>query len=269
MGDDARASGAPAFRFEGEAARRVESMYLTRDVTAHRQSVLERLEVTAGDRVLDVGCGPGLLAALAADRTGPEGFVCGVDVSSSMLMLARQRCEARAWTAFHFGGAAALPHRSGTFTRLACTQVLEYVARPDQALAEFRRVLRPGGRVVLMDTDWESCVWASGDDTRMRRIVDAWDTHCPHPHLPRTLATRLAAAGFRVDGVEAFPMVTTSPMAGSYCAGMVAELARFAVRSGRVSEDDAAAWRRDLERRDQAGETFFSLNRFVYVATRQ
>lgn len=260
-------ASAPAFRFEGDAARRVEAMYLTADITAHREAVAARLRVAPGDRVLDVGCGPGLLAAAVASRAGPDGFVCGVDLSGTMLMLARQRCAAHAWTAFHFGAAQSLPHRTEGFTRLACTQVLEYVPDPDQALTEFRRVLRPGGRMVLMDTDWESCVWASGDDARMRRMIDVWDAHCPHPRLPRTLAVRLGRAGFRVESVEVMPLVTAGPMAGTYCGGMVGELARFAVRSGRFSETDAAAWRQDLEARDRAGETFFSLNRYVFVAT--
>lgn len=260
--------GATAFRFEGEAARRLEAMYLTRDVTAHRQAVLDRLQAGAGDHVLDIGCGPGLLAALVAERVGSDGFVCGIDVSSSMLALARQRCEQQPWTAFHFAGAERLPHRDGAFTHVVCTQVLEYVRDPDRALADFHRVLRHGGRMVLMDTDWESCVWASGDDDRMRRMIDVWNAHCPHPHLPRTLATRLGRAGFRLDAVEVFPLVTLSPMADSYCAGIIGELARFAGRSGRLPEPETAAWRQDLETRDRSGETFFSLNRHVFVATR-
>lgn len=257
---------APAFRFEGDAARRVEAMYLTADITAHREAVSARLRVAPGDRVLDVGCGPGLLATAMATRTGPDGLVCGVDLSGTMLALARQRCAAQPWTAFHFASAERLPHGSGAFTRLACTQVLEYVPDPDRALSEFRRVLRPGGLVVLMDTDWESCVWASSDDARMRRMIDAWDAHCPHPHLPRTLPARLGRAGFRVQSVEVMPLVTAGPMVGTYCGGMVGELSRFAVRSGQFSEADAAAWRQDLEARDRAGGTFFSLNRYVFVA---
>ena len=58
-----------------------------------------------------------------------------------------------------------------------------------------------------MDTDWESSVWASGDDVRMRRVLKAWDDHVPHPHLPRELAPRFRAAGLKLVSVQALPLL--------------------------------------------------------------
>ena len=55
------------------------------------------------------------------------------------------------------------------------------------ALAEAWRVLRPGGRLLVLDTDWDSIVWRSGDHDRMRRVLAAWDRHLADPYLPRRL----------------------------------------------------------------------------------
>jgi arsenite methyltransferase len=59
-------------------------------------------------------------------------------------------------------------------------------------------VLRPGGRVLVLDTDWDSIVWRSGDDERMERVLAAWEEHLVDPHLPRSLKGSLERAGFEV-----------------------------------------------------------------------
>jgi hypothetical protein len=56
-------------------------------------------------------------------------------------------------------------------------------------------VLRPGGRVLVLDTDWDSIVWRSSDEERMARVLAAWEQHLVDPHLPRTLRGSLERAG--------------------------------------------------------------------------
>src|SRR4029453_7016174 len=70
--------------FDAEAARQVEAVYLTADVVQQRREVLRLLGLTAGEAVLDIGSGPGLLATDMAQAVGPAGRVCGIDISDSM-----------------------------------------------------------------------------------------------------------------------------------------------------------------------------------------
>ena len=67
--------------------------------------------------------------------------------------------------------------------------------------------LQRGGRALILDTDWESCVWHSSDPSRMHRVIEAWDTHCPHPHLPRVLGRLLRGAGLEVTGQSVIPLL--------------------------------------------------------------
>lgn len=251
-----------------EAARALEAVYLTADLVAQRRTVLALLDARPGDRIVDVGCGPGLLAVDLAAAVGRGGEVLAVDVSESMVAMASRRCAELAHVRTGQAYANALPAPDGAFDAVVCTQVLEYVPDAAGALREFARVLRPGGRLLLMDTDWESCVWHSGDPARMRRMIDAWDSHCAHPHLPGRLVPMLSDAGFTDVQVSVHALVTHTRFAGTFCAGMVDSLARHAVRTAQVEAETVAQWREDLFRIDADGRTFFSLNRHLFMGTR-
>jgi arsenite methyltransferase len=148
-------------QFDAEASRRVEATYMTPDVVEQRQAVLGALGLGPGERVIDIGTGPGLLAAEIAAAVGPDGLVCGIDISDSMLALARARTTQpnSAPIELRQAGADRLPYAQASFDVAVATQVLEYVKDVPGALAEIARVLRPGGRVLVLDTDWDSIVW--------------------------------------------------------------------------------------------------------------
>jgi len=180
-------------QFNAEVARRVEELYKTPDVVAQRQLVLRTLGLSLGERVLDIGSGPGLLALDMGLAVGPTGKVCGIDISEDMLLMSRGRCAGLPWVEFHAGDVTGLPFPDNSFDVAVATQVYEYVGDMTTALAELCRVLRPGGRALILDTDWDSIVWHSSDRARMERVLLAWDEHLDDPHLPRTLALRLSA----------------------------------------------------------------------------
>ena len=80
--------------FDAATAARIEAAYLAGDAARRRRIVREALQAAAGERVLDVGCGPGFYCAEIAGDVGPSGSVVGVDSSPAMLELAARRCAA-------------------------------------------------------------------------------------------------------------------------------------------------------------------------------
>jgi ubiquinone/menaquinone biosynthesis C-methylase UbiE len=116
---------------------------LVRFVESRRvQAIFRLLGARASDRVLEVGCGAGhLLARL------PAGRAVGVDLAESLLARTAARLRGRAKLAQ--GDAGALPFAAGAFDRVYCSEVLEHVVDPAAAVAEIRRVLKPGGVAVL------------------------------------------------------------------------------------------------------------------------
>src|SRR5829696_9236910 len=173
-------------QFDNEAARKLETIYSSPDVVAQRSATLERLRLRPGEEVIDVGCGPGFLCEQMADCVGPKGRVVGVDVSEDLLAFARGR-NTRDWLTYSYGDAAALSSPDASFDLAVSAQALEYVEEPDRALAEMFRVLKPGGRALIMNTDWDRVAWVSSNQDRMMRVRRAWEEHCAHPGCRRPL----------------------------------------------------------------------------------
>lgn len=119
-----------------------------------RRRITELAEVAPGSRILDVGCGPGRLAILAATIAGPGGDVCGIDPAPEMIALARENAtRAGAGIRFDVGAIEALPYPDGRFDLVLSSLMLHHL--PDHVkragLGEVRRVLRPGGRFFAVD----------------------------------------------------------------------------------------------------------------------
>ncbi|HET6986831.1 MAG TPA: methyltransferase domain-containing protein [Kribbella sp.] len=251
--------------FDPEVSRRTEAMYSTADVVEQRWIVRAALALRAGDRVLDVGVGPGLLAAEMAEEVGPTGRICGIDISDSMLAIARTRADVGPGIELEAASVMSIPHPAESFDVVVSTQVFEYVDDVAGALEEVRRVLRPAGRVVLLDTDWASVVWRSSDDARMARVLTAFEDHLADPHLPRTLAGVLAKSGFTLTHQQVVPILNIGYDARTYSAGLIDIVSGFVPGHADVTADEAREWADDL--RNLGAGYFFSLNRYLFVAS--
>ena len=250
-----------------EAARKLEDMYRTSDVIAQRYETCRLLKLCEGETVIDIGCGPGFLCEEIADAVGKSGRVLGIDVSEDFLTLAANR-NRRSFLEYRFGDATAIDAPNQSFDVAVCTQVAEYVPDVDRVLTETSRVLRSGGRALFVATDWDTLVWHSDKPERMGAVLKSWEAHCAHPRLPRTLSQRLERAGFTVAEVSAFPIVNLSWSTSTYSEGLADLVRSFLAARNELPGDVLASWRDELEELSLAGNYFFSICRFVFLARR-
>lgn len=122
--------------------------------------------------LLDVGCGPGTITIGLAERVAP-GRVVGVDTSREVLLKASELAAARGVdnVLFEEGDVRALPYADNSFDVVHAHQVLQHLSDPVGALAEMRRVLRPGGLLAVRDADYGAMTWFPGSEG-----LEAWRT---------------------------------------------------------------------------------------------
>jgi arsenite methyltransferase len=254
-------------KFTGDAARQLERLYLTTDVVAQRSETMKQLALSPGERVLDVGCGPGFLCESIAAIVGCNGAVTGIDISSDLIALCRTRAAPK-WLSYAVGDATQIAQLDASFDVVACTQVAEYVPDVDRVLAEMFRVLRQGGRAVFVATDWDAVLWHSERPDRMASVMKSWQSHCAHPHLPRSLSNRLIRAGFRLDGAAVFPMLNLQWHDDTYSKGLAGMIRDFVGRKNDLPSEYPKEWYDEFAQLSEVGRYFFSTNRYIFRASR-
>src|SRR5580692_1202383 len=211
-----------------------------------------------GARVLDVGCGPGTITADLAARV-PSGEVVGIDAAADVLHGARQEAERRgqANVRFETGDVYQLAFEDGAFDVVHAHQVLQHLSDPVAALAEMRRVCRPGGLVAARDGDYGGFFWFPADPgldewralyQRVARAVGG------EPDAGRRMLAWAHSAGFTDIQASASVWLFATPDERSWWGGLWADrlthsaFGEHAVRHGLATRADlqrlASAWHR-------------------------
>ena len=254
--------------FSDEAARNQEAISNTEAFNEQRRITLDALGLVGGERILDVGVGTGHMAFDMAKATIGHNEIVGIDISDDMLNICRDRCTDLPNVSFEMADLYDLPFNEESFDVVLSVQVFEYLEDVQRALLELHRVLKPGGRLILRDADWGTLIWESGNPDRMRHMLDIWDQHLADPFSPRTLAAQVDKAGFANCSVSAFVTVETDydvTQINYYLARFVAP---YAISQG-AGERDVADWLADLDAQANAGRYFFSVNSYIFSATKR
>jgi ubiquinone/menaquinone biosynthesis C-methylase UbiE len=257
---------ATGLQFDDEGSRLVEAINMTPGIVARRRAMLHALALSPGERVLEVGSGPGHLALEMASAVGLAGRIDGLDNSAHMLAMAQRRCADQPAVAFHLGDATRLPFPANHFDAAVSSQVFAYLSDVPTALAELYRVLHPGGRVLIQDTDWDSIVWYSTDRARMQRILAAACQHLVDPYLPQTLAAKLKQAGFLLHHQDIIPQFNPEYGSNTFSHWLIELIVAFVGGQDGITREEAEAWAADLRKLGEDGAYFFSLNEYLFLA---
>ena len=256
-----------AMDYDEAAAERLEAVYLGKDVADQRAHVMRLVDVQPGERVIDIGSGPGFLASNLADAVGPSGQVAGIDISKPLIARAQARTT-QDWLTHQIGNAMDLPFDDASFDVAVSTQVAEYLPDPDAGFAEIARVLRPGGRGLIMATDWHAMSWYTREPDRMAQVLDAFAPHCSDTRLPQTLAPRLRKVGLTVEAADCYPIVNLSRYDGSYSASLIGFIAGYVRGQGTLPDTELDAWAAEQAALDDEGAYYFSTVRFSLLVSK-
>jgi len=228
-----------------------------------------------GDLVADLGCGTGGTLAQVVPVLAGGGAV-GVD--ASLAALART-AEALATERARLLLVQAdlkdrLPFADAAFDRVVCHNVLECLPDPDALVVEAARVLRPGGRLVLGHSDFDTLVFASEDLELTRRLVRAYcDTQQPWMEavdgtIGRRLADIAGRSGLPVHDLQAAVVVSRRFVPGELGWGYARNLAETLRGSGQADQAELDGWLAGLERLQRRGAFLFSVNDYAVICGR-
>lgn len=221
--------------------------------------------VGAGETCVDVGSGTGTMTRRLAQLVGPTGRVVGIEPNAEMRRVAAERAEpAGVSVAFQEGLATALPLPDASVDVVWCERVLQHVPDPQAALHEIARVLRPGGRALVLDSDHESRVESDIDPTTFRAMLEAFLSQIANPRAARHVPRQAMTAGLTVD-----PDVGSSALVYPQHVLMGAHLSRLAaeqaVADGTITREQAEEALRTQTMAARHGWAFSAITIFGFV----
>jgi SAM-dependent methyltransferase len=206
---------------------------------------LGALALAPGQRVLEVGCGSGVFLPLLAEAVGAGGAVVGIDHASEFVARARDRVASLGLggvVTVEVADAYRLPLPDGSFDAAHCERVLMHLDDPTAALREMARVVKPGGRVVAVETDWGGVQVDHPDREACDLLMARSARHCRNPRMGLELRRRFAEAGLLPGTAEAIVLSGTD----------VAQLVKYGVDLTGPAEALVAEGRLDRERAQAA-----------------
>ena len=246
---------------DDERVARYERMFVWRESHA---ALLAPLGLRRGSRVLDYGCGPGFVTEGMAGIVGSTGRAYGVDLNASFVTNASNRNSESDNISFHLADGDRIPLDDASVDRLLCKNVLEYVPDVRTTLAEFRRVLEPGGRLLLIDSDWGFVAVEPWGRDRTRRFFEAAAPAFREPEIGRKLRAHVIDAG--IDDVEVRVQAGVDTEGGSLL--VLRNMASYASAFDAISADEVDAMLAEAQAAVEADRYLFCLPQFVVTGVR-
>lgn len=261
-------NGAVMLKFDAQTTRLIEDAYQGSDVSRRRAASLEALSPRPGERIADIGCGPGLLALELSRAVGPEGEILAIDPSPDMREAASRRCDGRANVRIIDGRTPDLPLERDSVDGAIALQVFEYldVQGIAAALVDITEALRRGGRLVVGDVHWDTLAWHSEDPARMNRILQIWDGHLAERRVPAILPALMRDAGLVVEATVALPFTDTVCRTDGIARMLRHLMVDYVLGTGQVEPDEAQAWAEEQDRLAAEERFFFHLTHFLVRA---
>jgi ubiquinone/menaquinone biosynthesis C-methylase UbiE len=225
-----------------------------------KQASYKLLNIRKNSHVLDIGCGPGIDTINFSEHIGTKGQIVGLDNDHGMIEKANAELKKHKTTknVKHIvGDVQSMPFTNSEFDRVHAErlfQVLPKTVNPLSVFAEMHRVLKTGGIMVLVDTDWATASVNYSNHELERRLVNFFAANMrPNGYAGRQLLEMLANNGYREIKLQVMPMVTRNFAETPFGNWLTTE----ATKAKAASEEEMARWRKELEEKT-ARHTFLS-----------
>jgi ubiquinone/menaquinone biosynthesis C-methylase UbiE len=235
-------------------------------IRAVKPVMLDQMRLHRGQRVLEVGCGTGDDVRTIARRVGPSGNVLGIDTSALVVAEAARRSVGRNLPVdFRVGDAVALDLPDATFDRCRAERLLMHAqGEPPQMIGAMTRVLRPGGRLVAFELDWDTLAIDGAEQDLTRRIVRSYSDGVANGCVGRTLPRLLRDAEL-VD-VVTLPHAVEIPF--DFFTWVLSGHLDAAIAAGSFTPDELIGWWDAIDAAHARGRFYAAILGFVVAGTK-
>jgi ubiquinone/menaquinone biosynthesis C-methylase UbiE len=231
------------------------------------QTLLETLAPLPGERLLEAGCGSGVLCRQMARFVAPEGTITGIDISGEMIAAARANAKNEGLDGvlnFEISSGEQMPYPEGYFDAAFAARLLLHVPEPARVAAEMVRVIRPGGRVALMDWDFDTVAVDHPDRDLTRRLLH-WraDHYGGNNWSGRALLRYAHHAG--LEGLRVVPAVIVARDERDGFTQSLWRAAQRACQGGAITTSEHDEWVGFLKEQIKKGVFFASIVNFIVI----
>jgi ubiquinone/menaquinone biosynthesis C-methylase UbiE len=224
----------------------------------------QRMALTPGTAVLEVGCGPGADLLDLTEAVGPASRIVGVDASEVMVAEARQRAAEKGLpVTVEVGDVEALAFADASFDVCRAARLLEHLPDAGPALSEMIRVTRPNGRIVVFDFDWDTLIIDHPDKETTRTVVRTYCDSIRNGWIGRQLPRLFKEGGLTDVSLDAVQVFVHYAMVELFLGSHLARLQEHGV----LAPDQARRWWAYLEDATERGTLLVSFTAFVVVGT--
>lgn len=234
-------------------------------IIASKPIILAGLQLTGGEKALDVGCGLGDDTFEIARLVGRQGRAIGVDVSEGMILEARRRAAAHDLAAeFEVGDAQALRFEDATFDACRTERMLMHVPDAERAFAEMVRVIRRGGRLSVFDFDWESQIVDSPYTQTTRLITRSFCDSFKNGWIGRRLPRLFKQHAMTDVCITPQTIIISYPFLELLLGGHLSRVQA----AGVLSLQDVERWWTHLREAHEAGTFFYGITALIVAGTK-
>jgi len=233
-----------------------------------RDSYFSRMGLASCKRVLDIGCGTGVVTRALAQHHDFKGKIIGVDFSNALIDAAQHIAEQEGLSdriEYRVGNSHSLDDGDNSYDAVLAHTLVSHVTDPASVVADAARVVATGGTIAFFDGDYASLTFGAGDSSLNTTVTNAiLDAIVANPHVMRKLPLMLAANGLEL--VDFLPEVYAEAGEGHFFVNMAESYVPMAVNAGNLPSDTGTDWLAKQKAACDDGIFFGACNYYTYLA---